>query len=122
MVHVEFLMSIVPVTLVAVVASAFFVVDFLPRPFFWCRPAFVVIALRLAIPSTIAVSVIWLVVMSVTSVASRSTIGVTTPIVTASALRPARIVSPALALACLATCVIRAARLYHGLKDSCGSK
>ena len=70
MVHVDFVVSIARVASVAVVASTFFIVVFLPRPFFRRRSTFVAVTLRPAITSTIAVSAFWLVVVSVESVAS----------------------------------------------------
>jgi hypothetical protein len=113
MVRLNFFTSIAQVASIAVIASAFFVVVFLPQPFLRCRLTFVVIALHLAIASTIAVSAFWLVVALVAPVASQSTVGIMTPIIAASAIQPACIVSPALvlALACLAMSMIRAARL-----------
>ena len=77
---------------------------------------FVAVASRPAIASTVVVAAIRFIVTLVTSVASRSTIGITAPIVVASivatsVIRLAPVVLPALALACLATCVICVARL-----------
>jgi hypothetical protein len=103
MVRVNFFASIARVASVAAIVSTLFIV-FFSMTLFRRRSTVVAVTSRLAIASTVAVSVFRLVVVSAASVASRSTVGSTVSIViativAASAVQSTPVVLPTLTLA-----------------------